>query len=363
MEWHLQNITHSLITFLGIEGSRVVFGNTIEQYLFTVSSFFVYLALFYIIQKVTLSWLSVISKKTKTDFDDIFVKIVLSFRPPFYLLLAFWISLRVLETSTVVDGVVTALLVLWGIYQAVVIMGIVVEDIIFRHFAKDTDETTKSAIHLLTNLAKGVVWVLGLLLVLSNFGIDITSLVAGAGIAGIAIAFALQGILSDLFSSFSLYFDKPFRVGDFIKTGDVFGVVKHIGVKSTRIESLAGEEIVISNQELTSARIQNYKIMEERRVAFTFGVLYSTDVDLLKKIPDMVRGIVTSLEGVRFDRAHLKGLADSALEFEVVYYVNNPDYTVYMDAQQSILLALLTACKEEGIGFAFPTRTVHIEKA
>lgn len=314
-------------------------------------------------QYFALSWLASISVRTKTDIDDTIVKMVRSFRPPFYLFVAFWFATQYLAIAGIADSIVTGILVVWLVYQAVAVVGILVEDVVFRHFAKDRDETTKSALHLLSNMAKGVMWVFGLLLILSNFGIDVTSLMAGAGIAGIAIAFALQGILGDLFSSFTLYFDKPFKVGDFIIVGSEMGTVKHIGVKSTRIQALSGEMLTISNQELTSARIQNYALMRERRVAFSFGVLYETPIDKVRMIPGWVREVVEGEADVRFDRAHFKSFGDSSLDFEVVYYVLGSDYTLYMERQQAINLGLMKRLQAEGVGFAFPTRTVHLHTA
>ena len=356
----LQSITTRIGDFLNIPADTSFLGNTVHEYLFSFVVFLFALAICGLAQYFALSWLTSISKRTATDLDDAFVKMVRSFSPPFYVFASFWFSLRFVDTSGLADNIVTAILVLWIVYQAVIIVGILVEDVVFRHLAHDRDETTKSALHLLANLAKGIMWVLGLLLVLSNFGINVTSLMAGAGIAGIAIAFALQGILSDLFSSFSLYFDKPFKVGDFIIVGDSMGVVKHIGIKSTRIQALSGEELTLSNRELTQARIRNFKRMDERRVAFVLGVLYETPVDTVKRIPKLLRNSIESVSGVRFDRAHFKGFADSALEFEVVYYVLSSDYNVYMDTQQSINLSIMESFEKENIQFAYPTRTVHL---
>ncbi len=348
------------LNFFNIDGSKIFLSNSISDYVFVLVIFILSIIIFSLAQFFALSWFASVSRRTETKLDDVFVKIVRSFKPPFYLFVSFWFSLRFINIYGIADSIVTAVLVIWLVYQTVIIVGILVEDIVFRYFADDSDATTKSAIKLISNVARAVIWVFGILMVLSNFGIDVTSLVAGAGIAGIAIAFALQGILADLFSSFSLYFDKPFKVGDFIKTGDSKGVVKHIGVKSTRIQSNDGEEIVLSNQELTSAKIQNYKLMEERRVSFSFGVLYETDLQKLRKIPEIVRTIVESEKQTRFDRAHFKSFGDSSLDFEVVYFVLGQDYSMYMDIQQSINFKLFEYFEENGIGFAYPTRTIHM---
>ncbi len=358
----LNTFVGAALEYGNISPDAVFLGNTIASYALAATVFLLGILALGIMQHLVLSWIGAIAKRTETDLDDAFVKIVRSFRPPFYLFLAFWLALRPLEITGIADNLVTAILLLWAIYQAVIVVGIVVEEVVFHHLTKERDENTKSALHLLTSIAKGVMWVLGVLLVLSNFGVDVTSLVAGAGIIGIAVAFALQGILSDLFSSFSLYFDKPFKIGDFIIVGDTMGVVKHIGIKSTRIRSLSGEEVVLSNKELTNTKIRNFKLMEERRVVFRFGVLYSTPVHKVREIPSMVRQIIEGSESVRFDRAHFAGFAESALDFEIVYYVLKSDYGMYMDIQQDINLKIMERFEQEDIHFAFPTRTVHLHQ-
>jgi small-conductance mechanosensitive channel len=192
------------------------------------------------------------------------------------------------------------------------------------------------------------------------FKIDLTNVIFGLGVGGIAIALAIQSTLSDVFSAFSIYFDRPFEIGDFIVVGEHSGTVKSIGIKSTRIQALSGEEITLSNQELTSARIRNFKRMHERRVVFGFGILYETSPETVERIPTMVRTIIESIDNTRFDRAHFKSFGDSSLDFEVVYYVLDSDYGVYMDIQQRINVALMKTFADERIGFAYPTRTVYM---
>lgn len=356
----LHTLSEYLLSTINLDSEVVLLGNTIGQYMFALVLFVAGIVVFKLAQLTILGWLGRIAARTKTDLDDTFVKMVRSFSPPFYVFLAFWVALRVLNIVGFADSLVTAVLIAWLVYQVVIIAGILVEDVIFKKFAKDQDATTKSALHLLANLTKGAIWGLGIILMLSNLGIDVSSLLAGVGIGGIAIAFALQGILGDLFSSFSIYFDKPFKVGDFIITGDTLGTVKRIGVKSTRIQSLFGEEITLSNQDLTKAKIQNYKRMEERRITFSFGILYETPVEKLRAVPEMVKEIVNSVECTRFDRAHFKTFGDSSYDFEVVYYVLDPDYNLHMDIQQDINFKLVDRFQKEGIEFAYPTRTLHM---
>jgi small-conductance mechanosensitive channel len=359
----ITSIVSVVLNNFNLDGTKVLFGNSISLYVSSLLVFAMWLIVFAILQYFAIAWLTTFSRRTKTDLDDAFVKMVNSFRPPFYIFISFWFAVRYLNVHGFFEKIITAIIVIWFIYQIVVIVGILVEDVIFKHIIKNHDETTKSAIHIISSIVKATVWIFGIILVLSNFGIDVTSLLAGAGIAGVAIAFALQGILSDLFSSFSIYFDKPFKIGDYIKTGgNVNGVVKQIGIKSTRIEARDGEEIVISNQELTGAKIQNFELMKERPTVFSFGVLYETNYEKLQSIPKMVKEIIESQDMVRFDRAHFKSFGESSLDFEVVYFVLDQDYTLYMDIQQKINFALFKRFEEEGIGFAYPTRTIYMSQ-
>jgi len=191
-------------------------------------------------------------------------------------------------------------------------------------------------------------------------GVDITALIAGLGIGGIAVALALQNVLGDLFASLSIVLDKPFVIGDFIIVDDLLGTVEHIGLKTTRVRSLFGEQLVFSNSDLLNSRIRNYKRMHERRIVFSLGVTYQTPYEKLAAIPDIIREIIELQEQVRFDRAHFKEYGDFALEFEIVYYMLVPDYNAYMDTQQAINLALYERFEKEGISFAYPTQTLYV---
>ena len=216
---------------------------------------------------------------------------------------------------------------------------------------------------LLSWALRTLLWsVLGLA-VFSNLGIDITAFVASLGIGGIAVALAAQNILGDLFASLAIAVDKPFEVGDFIVVGNVSGTVQVIGLKTTRIRSLQGEQIVMSNTDLLKQTISNFRMLERRRIVFTFGVAYGTTPEQAEAIPGVVRKLIEAHPELRFDRAHFKALGTNSLDYEVVYIVEDPAYNLYMDLQQSINLGLLREFKAIGVEFAFPTRTVHIASA
>jgi small-conductance mechanosensitive channel len=233
-----------------------------------------------------------------------------------------------------------------------------------RHAERQAEEgsgkpTVGAAATLVSWGLRTLLWATVLLLALSNFGFNISAFVASLGVGGIAVALAAQTILGDLFASVSIALDKPFEVGDFIVFGSVAGTVERVGIKTTRIRSLGGEQIVMSNTELLKQTLSNYKRLRERRIVFKFGVTYDTTPEQAEAIPAIVKRAVEA-EGVRFDRAHFKAFGDSSLDYEVVYIVLDPDYAVYMGHQQRINLALMRELAANGIGFAFPTRTLHI---
>lgn len=210
-------------------------------------------------------------------------------------------------------------------------------------------------------LAGLVVWSTVVILVLANLGVNVTGLVASLGVGGIAVALAAQTILSDLFASMSIVLDRPFEVGDFVIVGDEKGKIERIGLKTTRLRSLGGEELIFSNNDLLSSRIRNYGRMEERRIDFSFGLLYSSPADKLREVPPLVRAVVDEQSLARFDRAHFKGFGAFSLDFEVVYYVLSAEYGTYMDVQQAINLGLYERLRKIGLEFAFPTQTLHFD--
>ena len=223
------------------------------------------------------------------------------------------------------------------------------------------DRAALGSIGIIGFIVNGVIWALVVLLTLDNLGIDITALVAGLGIGGIAVALAVQNIFGDLFASLSITLDRPFVVGDFLIVGDVLGTVETIGIKSTRLRSLSGEQIVMPNSDLLSSRVRNYGRMMERRVLFATGVTYETPVESLDRIPRLIREIIEAQPDTRFDRSHFAAHGAASLDFETVYYVRSPDYNRYMDIQQAINLRLHREFAKLGIEFAYPTQKIFIE--
>ncbi len=342
-----------------------IWGNSSGKYLLALAVFAASFVILKIFRTIVLRKLEKAAEKTKTDMDDVLVKIVRNINPPFYLFVSLYLGLQFLALNATAGKIIDGLFVLAVVFQAARALQSLVnfwaEKIIKK---KPEEERIKSgaAVKNIASALKVLLWAFAFLLILSNWGFNITSLVAGLGIGGIAVAFALQNILGDIFSSFSIFFDKPFQAGDFIIVGSDMGVVEKIGLKSTRLRTLQGQELVISNRELTETRVNNYKKMEKRRIAFGFGVLYETPTEKLKKIPGMVADIIGAEDLADLDRVHFKEFGDFSLNFEVVYYVSTPDYNDYMNTQQSINFAIKEKFEKEGIEFAYPTQTIFVKK-
>lgn len=209
-------------------------------------------------------------------------------------------------------------------------------------------------------ILNAIIWMIGLVFMLGNLGYDITAIIAGMGIGGIAIALAAQNIIGDLFNYFVIFFDRPFEVGDFLVIGDENGTVDKIGIKTTRIKTLSGEQLIVANSDMTSSWIHNFKKMQRRRIVFTIGVTYETTIEQVKMIPGILKDIVQSETRVDFDRAHFKSFGDSSLDYEIVYIVNTADFNTYMDIQQEFNFQIYQKFGEMGISIAFPTRTLYL---
>ncbi len=340
---------------------RSFLGNTLFEYISFLAIFIVLFLVIKIIERVLLARLEKENGRVgKGSVKKLLIDFVLSIKTGFYLYLALFISLSVLTVPDSLMKFLQIILAAWVTFRIMMGVQMFVDWFLNRKLLDGADPGTEVAAKNIGTLIKALLWVFAILLLLSNFGVEVTSLIAGLGIGGLAIAFALQNVLADLFSSFAIYFDKPFTIGDFIIIGEQMGTVEKIGIKTTRIRALQGEEIVVSNNELTNIRVHNFKKLEKRRAVFEFGVVYGTADEKMKKIPEMIKEIIDKKEIAEFDRAHFKGFGDSALEFEVAYYVLSANFMDYRNVHQEILLDIKSQFKGEGIDMAFPTRTVHL---
>ena len=305
-----------------------------------------------------------ISERTENIIDDVLATLLGRTKLYFLVALALYISVGAITLSDQVTNYISRIAFLFLLVQVVFWGNAAITDWVrlYKEQKLEKDPAAVTSMQAVGFIARLLLYTAIFLVALDNFGIDVTTLIAGLGIGGIAVALALQNILGDLFASLTIVLDKPFEVGDFLIVGDTLGSVEKVGLKTTRLRSLSGEQIVVANGDLLGSRIRNYKRMDERRILFSFGVAYDTPSAQLERIPEMAQHIIEAREHTRFDRAHFKGFGDSTLDFEVVYYMQTPEYITFMDVQQAINLALVRRFEEEKIEFAFPTRTVYLKQ-
>jgi len=337
--------------------------NTVEEWLIAAGIFVAVTLILFVVRGVVIGRFKSLAAKTAATWDDLLLEELRKTRGLFLVAVAIFATSYSLDLPGNIRLIIEKGFIIVLLLQAATWGNTTITHAIDRATRSKlaTDASQATTVSALGFLSKLFLWTIVLLLGLDNLGFNITTLVAGLGVGGIAVALALQNILGDLFASLSIVLDKPFVIGDFIIVDQYLGVVEHVGLKTTRIRSLSGEQIVFSNSDLLNSRIRNYKRMQERRILFSVGVTYQTPREKLQEIPSMIRKIVESMEVTRFDRAHFKEFGDSSLNFEVVYYMKSPDYNIYMDTQERINLALFERFAAEGIEFAYPTQTIFVQ--
>lgn len=340
------------------------FGNTVLQWGTAALILVVTTFVLRTVQHVLHKRVEAFSRRTETYWDDVLAAAIAQTKLLFILIAAIAISASFLSIPARVRTTISSVFVISLLMQAglwcTALIAVLLD--VNRKRAMEKNLAAVTTINVMALAAKVVLWAIVVLLALDNVGVNVTGLIAGLGIGGVAIALALQKILSDLFASLSIVFDKPFVNGDFLIIDNYMGNVEHIGLKTTRFRSLSGEQLVFSNSDLLNSRIRNYGRMFERRVVFKIGVTYQTPREKLTIIPGIIREAIEARENTRFDRAHFMEFGDYALVFETVYYVLSPDYNSYMDIQQAAYFAIHERFEAEGIEFAFPTQTVFVSK-
>lgn len=340
-----------------------IYENTLLDWTYALSSALATFALLFFLRWILIRKLKHLEEPSKASLINGFLTSVKRANSFFFLMLAVSAASLFLTLDPGTSHSISKLTKVAFVFQAAVWGSSFVRIWVFSILARRTkrDGSSLGALSIFNFSSQVVLWSIALLLILQNLGIDVTALVAGLGIGGVAVALSLQRILNDLFSSLSIVLDKPFVVGDFVIFDDFLGSVEHIGIKTTRIRSLTGEQIICANGDLLNTRIRNFKRMRERRVVFKIGVVYQTPTEKLQQIPAMIREIIESQEATRFDRAHFSTYGDFALLFEIVYYVLNPDYNLYMDIQQAVNLEIFKRFQAAGIEFAYPTQSLYLQ--
>ena len=343
---------------------RVWLNNPVSQWLIALGIFLAVLVVLWPIKRFILRKMRVWVKTTDTQLDNLVVKVLGKTKPLFIFLVAVWAGSRVLNMPAFLYSALEKVAVVVVILQ----VGIWATTGLIEWLEIVRVKSAKEG-QVLTWLGgvewagKFVIWIGVFLVGMENLGVDVTGLVTGLGIGGIAVALAAQNVLGDLFAAFSIYIDRPFVIGDYLKVGDQMGTVETIGMKTTRLRSITGEELIFGNSDLVGSRIQNFGRLTERRANFAVGVTYDTPKEKVETIPGMIQEIVEAQENARFDRSHFKEFGDSALIFDTVYFVLVPAFGTKMDIQEAINLELMQRFEAEEIEFAFPTQTLYVEGA
>lgn len=341
--------------------NRTYLDNTVRDYLIAAAGILIGLIIIPLFRKVLLRPFKRLAERTETKIDDYILDSLHHFGLPILNIIIIYFGLNYLTLSEKAEKYLHGAFVVVITYYAVRLVSSTVLLVLQSHVRKHEDGEEKikqlGGIMLLLN---AFIWAIGLLSIFSNLGYDVTTIIAGLGIGGIAIALAAQNILGDLFNYFVIFFDRPFEIGDFIVIDDKKGNVEHIGIKTTRLKSLGGEQLIISNSDLTNSRIHNFKRMNQRRIAFTIGVAYETALEQLKEIPELIKSIIKSTKDATLDRVHFIAYGDYSLKYEIVYFVETADYNRYADIQQEINLKLFEVFQEKGIKFAYPSQTIFV---
>ena len=339
------------------------YGNDLKTWLIALGVTLGTLVVLRLIEQVLIVRAQKLAQRTHTVVDDVLVGALRKTKSIFLLIVAVFVGSSWLSLPEEVRGILWKTTVVATLLQGAIWIGGALDIWMERYREERVAGEDRTTLNALSFLGRLVLWAIVLLLILDNLGVDVTALVAGLGIGGVAVALAVQNILGDLFGSLSIVLDKPFVLGDFIIVGDLMGAVEHIGIKTTRIRSISGEQLVFSNADLLSSRIRNYGRMQQRRVVFNIGVTYQTPPEKLERIPIIIREAIEAVENTRFDRSHFFSYGDSSLDFETVYFVGSADYNLYMDIQQAINLTINRRFAEESIEFAYPTQTLFVERA
>jgi len=342
---------------------KIYFNNTVQDYAIATAIIVGGISLLRLFRSRLLNRLKALSEKTETKIDDYVIAGIERFGLPILNYVIIYWGVHYLNLSDRASRLVTVVTSVVIIFFVIRIILTVIRKALETYVLKQENGEAKlkqiTGIMVVINIA---VWALGAVFLFDNLGYDVTAIITGLGIGGIAIALAAQNILGDLFNYFVIFFDRPVEMSDFIVVDDKRGTVEFIGIKTTRIKSISGEQLVISNSNLTGSRIHNFRRLEKRRALFNIGVVYGTPLEKLKRIPEIITRIVESEPLTTPDRVHFATYGEFSLNFEVVFFVESAEYNQYMDIIQDVNFRIYEAFENEGIQFAYPTQTIHLHK-
>lgn len=341
--------------------SRVYFDNTVQEYLVALAIIIGGILIIRIFKKTVVRQLKKWAGKSENTLDNFAINAIEKFALPALNFVVVYIGINYLtltETAEKIIKIAVAVVVTFFLLRLISTLALHgLQSYVRRQEHGEEKVKQLGGIMLILN---GIIWIVGAIFLFDNLGYDVGTVIAGLGIGGIAIALAAQNILGDLFNYFVIFFDRPFEIGDFIILDDKLGTVEYIGIKTTRIKSLTGEQLILSNSDLTASRVHNYKRMERRRIQFNITVTYPNSLENIRMIPEIIKDAIRSTKGLTLDRSHFKGYIDSSLNFETIYFVESPDYNVYMDLNQAMYLKIYEEFERRNISFAYPTRTIFV---
>ena len=359
MWYSLTNIINWLNFFLSI----TIFGNEIQKIILTIIVFFVvYFGLKFVMKHIH----SLIKRYTKNKRENItilFLNLIKNFPKWFFFTLEIYIPIKILNLPNDIDLLVNVIFLFAITLQLIKIVIKILTFFLSWLFKKKNikeEKTAKTTIHMVVSIT---VWIMWLLIFLTNIWVNLTPVIASLWVASIGVAFALQSILTDLFASFSIMMSKPFDVWDYIAvwewTKEKTWTVTDITLKSTHLLSITWQQVVIPNNNVLTTEVINYWRMHHRRKRFKIGVVYNTPTVKLKKIPNILKKIIEKQEFVTYEWVYLYELNAYSIDYYISYDVEQPDYVLSLDIQEAIMFNILEAFEKEKIHFAYPTQTIH----
>lgn len=341
--------------------NRVYYDNTVQDYLIALAIIVGGILLLKLFKRIILIRIKKWADRTVSSIDNFAITAIEKFALPALNFFIAYVGINYLtlsDTARQILNIAVAVIITYFLLRLISTIALHgLQSYVRRQERGEEKIKQLGGIMLILNI---IIWIVGIIFLFDNLGYNVGAVIAGLGIGGIAIALAAQNILGDLFNYFVIFFDRPFEIGDFIILDDKMGTVEYIGIKTTRVKTLSGEQLILANSDLTKSRVHNFKRMERRRIQFNITVTYPTSLENIKEIPEIIKNAVTTTKGLTLDRSHLKGYIDSSLNFETVYYVESADYNVYMDLHQEMFLKICAEFEKRTISFAYPTRTIFL---
>jgi len=339
--------------------------NSVGSYIIAVSVFFMIFFLLYVFKSIILGRAGELAKETETRYDDLALGIANSVGALFFAPVSAVVAIQFLVLPEIAERVIV-----YAFWIALIFYGVLsIQKIIHFAFQRTIKKRKKaepkfdsSFLLIADRLSVVFLWLIAGIIILQIFGLDLATLFAGVGLVGIAVAFALRNVLADIFAYFSILYDKPFKVGDYVEIGGEKGNVKFIGLMSTRFSTLTGSELIMPNAKITKEVINNYRKIRKRRVAIDLDVGYDTSMTKMKRIPKILEKIVEKVDHADFGRAHFKAFEDSGLRFSIIYYIDTRKFATFIEARSEINMAIKQVFEKEKITIPFPTQTVHIRR-